>query len=440
MKIPTPKNLNSLALAAVLIISIFGIAPGQKMDGIERERMQSMLKTIKDAIKKDYYDPNYRGINIEARFKQAQDRLKQVTASPQALGVIAQVLMDFDDSHLYFLPPATNWRVEYGFRMRMIGDKCYVTAVKPKSKAEASGLKTGDEIVAIEGFRPTRKELWKMNYYYNILSKRTKLNLSILSPGTGQPRDVEIESKTKQLPSVITYQNFFTLDDDFEETDNDKHLFQRVGGIAIWRMPSFAFEPTQVDQIMKDKVANASGLIIDLRSNGGGYVKTLERLAGYFFEKDVQIASLKGRKPIDPMAAKSRGKDTFKGKVVVLTSSDSGSASEIFARLIQLEKRGVVLGDVSAGAVMQSSVTEGESGSGAYGIFYGASITNADVIMTDGKSLERVGVVPDELILPTAEDLAKGRDPVLARAVAVLGGQLSAEQAGQFFLYDWGTK
>jgi C-terminal processing protease CtpA/Prc len=64
-------------------------------------------------------------------------------------------------------------------------------------------------------------------------------------------------------------------------------------------------------------------------------------------------------------------------------------------------------------------------------------VTDADLIMSDGASLENTGVTPDEQMLPTAADLAAGRDPVLAHAAAVLGITISPEAAGKFFPYIW---
>jgi C-terminal processing protease CtpA/Prc len=134
--------------------------------------------------------------------------------------------------------------------------------------------------------------------------------------------------------------------------------------------------------------------------------------------------------------AKTRGQDAFTGKLVVLIDSRSGSASEVLARVVQLEKRGTIVGDLSEGAVMRSQGYRYEMGSGTI-IFYGASITDADAIMSDGKSLEHVGVSPDELLLPSGADLAARRDPVLSRAAALLGVELTAEKAGTLFPLEW---
>jgi C-terminal processing protease CtpA/Prc len=407
----------------------------QTMDRIERERMKSILDNLKNVIKKDYYDPGFRDIDIETRFKQAKERIEQVTTVGQALSAISQVLMDFNDSHLYFLPPSTNLEVEYGWRLQMYGSRCYVVAVQPKSDAEAKGLKPGDQVLAIEGFRPTKKELWKIGYYYNILSKRPKIKLNVIGPNDETPRSLEIDSKITQHPKVINWQTIY-LDQDYDGDDYSINRFLSLGNITVWKMQTFAIDPKEIGGFV-GRAKEGNSLILDLRRNGGGYVKTLERLAGFIFDKDLKIAELKGRKPMDPSESKTQGKDVFTGKLIVLIDSNSGSASEIFARLVQLEKRGIVLGDVSAGAVMQAKGFSATTGANSE-IFYGASVTNADVIMSDGKSLENVGVMPDELILPSGRDLADGRDPVLARAVELLGGKISPEDAGKFSVdFKW---
>lgn len=424
--------LNTLLLLCVFSLPIIGQG---SYDGVEKGRMKSILKIVKDEVKKNYYDPTYHGIDLDERFKRAEEKLSTATSTGQALAIIAQVLIDFDDSHLYLSPPSTNLAVEYGWRMQAYGDKVFITQVKPGSDAEAKGLKPGDQVLAVSGFRPSKKELWKVLYYYNVISKRNSLVLNTLSPGSETPRELEIKSQIKNRPQAITFETYYRLFDDFYDEENDKHRFWKFGGITVWKMPSFTFEPDDVNSLM-ERALGGSSLIIDLRGNGGGYVKTLQAVTGNVFDKDIKIAELKGRKEMDPINAKTRGKSAFAGKLIVLIDSRSGSASEIFARTVQLEKRGTIIGDVSAGAVMQSQSRVNEIGTMSV-VPFAVSVTNADVIMSDGKSLEKVGVIPDEIIVPTGSDIAANRDPVLARAVEILGGSLSAEEAGKLIKYYW---
>ena len=436
----TPMNMKffnkPLTYVCSFLLSLLLATAGtsQGFDRIERARMKDMLKMVKAEIKDKYYDPTYHGIDLEARFKQAEEKLAQANSTTQSIAIIAQVLVDFNDSHLFFIPPPTNLAVEYGWRMQAIGDKVFITQVKPGSDAEAKGLKIGDQVVSIGGFRPSKKELWKVRYYYNVVGKRSSVLLSVLNPGQTSPRDLEINSETKRLPQKITFSTYFRLFDDFYDEENDKNRFVTSGGITIWKMPSFAIDPGSLEGFIGR--AKGGGLILDLRRNGGGYVESMERLVGSVFDKDIKVAELKGRKKMDPSIAKTRGANIFKGKLIVLIDSESASASEIFARVVQMEARGRVLGDVSAGAVMQSIQYAQEMGSDSV-VPFAVSITNADVIMSDGKSLEHVGVTPDEQVVPSGADLAAGRDPVLARAVELLGGKLSAEEAGKLFKYYW---
>jgi hypothetical protein len=57
--------------------------------------------------------------------------------------------------------------------------------------------------------------------------------------------------------------------------------------------------------------------------------------------------------------------------------------------------------------------------------------------MADGKSLEHDGVAPNEIVLPSAQDLAAGRDPVMSRAAELAGLKMDSVEAGKMFPYEW---
>ena len=419
----------------VAVLSLTSEIRAQSLDGIERSRAKDMLKAVKKAIREDYFDPAYRGIDLEVRFKAAEEKLEAATSLGQAFGIIAQAVLELNDSHTKFYPPSRAAKIDYGWQMQMIGDKCFVTAVRPGSDADKKGLKPGDEVVQIEGFRPSRKELWKIRYYYNAISPRTGLNVKVKSPGDSPERELNLASKVTKTKVVLTLEDVIR---DFELDDSGgvTHRFVRFGNTVVWKMPSFVTSPESIDEIMQSRIRGSQNLVLDLRNNGGGLVLTLERLAGYFVEKDTEIANLKGRKPMKPMMAKVSSKGPYIGKLVVLVDSNSGSASELFARFMQLQQRGVVIGDRSAGAVMQSRSIPMELGTDSI-VPYGMSLTNADVILADGLSLEHVGVTPHFMLFPSAEDLAARRDPVLAAALKLLGQEVSPQDAGKAFPVVW---
>jgi len=432
----TILRTSRITIATIALLVFFNtFVPAQrKMDRIERQQMQTMLSTLKGAIEDKYYDPGYHGIKLDARFEAARQRIDEVDTSAQAWLVIGQVFLDFNDSHLFYRSPLTNIDVEYGYRAKMMGDKCIVTTVMPKSDAAKQGLKEGDQLLSIHGFRPNRRDHWKINYVFGGLNKQGILNLIVLRPGEEKPKTLAIKAKVKKRSVVITEDNFHMLFDSSGEVGLDFILSTRFGSIAYLKLPSFGISPSDISSL-KGKFDDADSLVLDLRGNGGGRVDSLERLSGHMFDEDFVIATPKGREEFDPMKSESRGGDVFKGKLVVLIDHDSASASEIFARTVQLKKRGFVIGDVSAGAVMMSRNYQYTLGNDS--IFYGASITVADVIMPDGKSIEHIGVIPDQSVIPSPSDVAKNLDPALSAAVRYLGGDLSANAAGAMFDYEW---
>jgi len=421
-----------------ILVCIFSSTSGlsQKITDIQRDQAQSMLREIASDVRKHYYDPTLHGVDWDRNVREAKTRIDQATDLGQALSEIAALLDSLKDSHTFFAPPERFNRYDYGWIGQTIGTHCYVTQVRPGSDAAAKGMKPGDEILAVNSYAPTKQNLTRMEYLLNVLRPQPALHLQ-LRAHDAKARVIDVTTR------IIEGNQARDPRDDLEykirwiDTSRlqRKARFADIGDkLLILQFGEFFYTPGEIESMI-GKARKHSALIIDLRGNGGGATQVLSLLLGRMFDHEVKIGDRVGRDARSAMIAKGPS-PKFEGKLIELVDARSASAAELFARVVQIEKRGIVLGDVSSGRVMEAKRYSYRSGIDKV-FFYGASITDADLIMTDGKSLEHVGVTPDEVILPTATDLATGNDPVLARAAEMLGVTLSPEAAGQLFPYEW---
>ncbi|MGC2501349.1 MAG: S41 family peptidase [Silvibacterium sp.] len=413
----------------------------QKLDKIDLDRAHMMLRQAYDDVKKNYYDVSYHAVDLDASYRQYDARLDSSQTINQSFRVIAAFLAALHDSHTFFMPPMRANRSTPGFNMEMVGDKCFVTRIRPGTDA-ATKLHVGDQVLAFDGFAVRRAELSDMRYFLEILSPAPTETLGILG-STGEPRQETIHAAVRSGKAVLDVSgsdgggDFWDLvRADEEDAELNRERTFESGDTLIWKMPSFFVSPETVNTVFS-KARKHNVLILDLRGNPGGAIDTLKDMLAHVFDHDVTLGNRVSRKDSKPEVVKAKG-NPFTGKLIVLIDSESGSSAELIARVIQIEHRGEVIGDRSAGAVMEARHFDESIGVDTK-IFYGFSITSANLVMTDGKSLEKTGVTPDETVLPTATDLAEGRDPVLSHAAELAGEKLDPTAAGKLFPFEWGS-
>jgi carboxyl-terminal processing protease len=110
------------------------------------------------------------------------------------------------------------------------------------------------------------------------------------------------------------------------------------------------------------------------------------------------------------------GENPFTGKVAILINHGTASTSEIFAQALQDLGRATVVGTSdSLGAALPSVMEELDSGA----VF---QYVVADYTSPKGIAVEGRGVAPDIHVKEDIADLAQGRDALVERAIAHLGG------------------
>jgi carboxyl-terminal processing protease len=425
---PFSISMRTVFVIALIFIVHFQSFSQSKQSIFTIDDAKIILKTIKADIKKHYFNPAYNGIDLDQRFQFAETKLKDAQDPGQMLTIVAQVLLDFQDSHLFYIPPTRATIVNYGFEMVVIGDGVYVSEVAVNSDAAVKGLRAGDRILMINNIVVMRDNLYTLQYLLRVLQPQRELLIKV---NNIEGKELVLKTESQFLKKSIEQStDLFSIQRRADEANENAAFvkYELEDQALIWKVPTFLIDKSTLLKT-SEHLKKFPSVILDLRDNGGGYLESCLTLISLFFDKEISVAENKERNKSKKLIALP-SKKAFTGKLLVLINAQSASASEIFSRVIQIEKRGIVIGDRSAGAVMTSQSFFHTLGMDIQ-MHYGVSITVADTIMQDGKSLEKTGVIPDKYKLPSPMDLFNKRDIALAYALELSGIKISPEEAAK---------
>jgi len=123
--------------------------------------------------------------------------------------------------------------------------------------------------------------------------------------------------------------------------------------LMVLRIPYFLESGLAVENLLR-KARGHKTLIVDLRGTPGGAVSSLLSYLENIFDRDIKVGNLVERDKTMPLSVKGNRSNAFRGDLIVLVDSETASAGEILARVVQIEQRGTILGDRTAGMVMES--------------------------------------------------------------------------------------
>ena len=426
----------ALSLCLFFLTSVGYSAVGQEMTGFDRERDRMILRAVQKDVRQYYYDTTFRGVDLATLFDSAEAGIAVAQSNSEAFLTIALTLNALRDSHTLFFPPRRTADVEYGWNLGMVGDSCYILKVDPKSDAAAHGVKAGDRVIAVDRFAPNRGDRWNLEYFYYALAPRSAVRLTLQSPGDSA-RGLVVQAKVTPHFGIMD----LTHGDDIwrmirQQQNVDRARRSRVvefgTDVLVWKLPDFRVDGRDIDRLVR-RAQGFKALVIDLRGNPGGWERTLLRLAGDLIGADT-FGVRRERNKTTPLHTDGDG-PRFAGTVVAVVDAQSGSAAELLPYLLQMRRRGTVVGDRTAGAVMEARGSEHSVGAAVVAFYY-TSVTIADLVFADGTRLEGRGVIPNETVLPSGADLAARRDPALARAITLAGHAITPEAAGVLFPPD----
>jgi carboxyl-terminal processing protease len=274
------------------------------------------------------------------------------------------------------------------------GDLLTIISPMPDSPAERAGLKSGDEIIAIDGEDVTR-------------SDPSVVLQSVLGPeGTSVVLKIQRHEPEETLEFTIVRERI-TI-----PSIESKMLENKIGYVALYSFAETTSEDLELAlrQILAEEPV---GLILDLRDNSGGYVDTAIEVISQFIPSGVIMIEKLGSGEEIPFEAIPGGLAT-EIPLVVLVNGGSASASEIAAGAIQDAERGKIVGTTTYGKGSVQNWIPLDNDQGA------VKVTIARWLTPAGRLIHEIGLTPDIVVEITEDDIAAERDPQLEKAIELL--------------------
>jgi len=314
----------------------------------------------------------------------------------------------FDPHTFYFAPDDkekfdTSMRGSFegiGARLQKKGDYIEISEVIPGGPAwRGKDLEQGDVIMKVAQGKEDPIDIGGMRL--NDVVKKIK-----------GPKGTEVRLTVKKVDGSMKVYSVIREVVETEETYAKSSIVNKNGKkFGIIYLPKFYidFEDENNRDAAKDvaleveklKEQGVEGLIIDLRDNGGGSLKTVVDITGLFIDKG-PVVQVRERNKDAKVLADTNSKVQWDGPLVVMVNNFSASASEIFAAAIQDYNRGIIMGSkhtYGKGTVQNIYDLNTFVRSSTFGDLGAIKITTQKFYRINGGSTQREGVYSD-IVMP----------------------------------------
>lgn len=331
---------------------------------------------------------------------------KVVTNQEKVYGAIQGLAGSLGDPYTFFLPPQEKTLFEgdvsgsfggVGMQIGMKDGVLTVIAPLKGSPAERAGVVKGDKVLRIDGATTSAMTIDKALYLIRgEIGKSVTLTLwREGDEAKTEPFDVTIVREEIKVPTIDT------------EKKDDVFIIRLYGfpatGAELFRGALREFVQSGTDK-----------LILDLRGNPGGYLEVAVDMASWFLPQGKVIVSEEGKKGVGQVF-RSKGYNVFGDKFhfVILVDGGSASASEILAGALAQQGVATLVGQKTFGkGSVQELVPISDTAS--------LKLTIARWVTPNGTNLSEGGLVPDVEVGITKEDVERGEDPQLKKAIEVV--------------------